>query len=153
MSNHYCIDFKYLRSCVNWKLTLKAINISRCFTSLEDLAELALRAPSGLGSGEMSCMAIAFQIRSAFMTDEKKARKFASEKLALVVETTPKLYGWLHYNMHLSDGDHMDVISEHERHESMPLTRFFSEAFETAMHYRVMKKLCINVLSSNTSDK
>jgi hypothetical protein len=32
MSNHYGIDFKYLRSCVNWKLTLKAINISRCFT-------------------------------------------------------------------------------------------------------------------------
>jgi predicted nucleic acid-binding protein len=121
--------------------------------SLEDLAELALRAPSGLGSGEMSCMAMAYKIRSAFMTDEKKARKFAEKKLALVVETTPKLYGWLHYNMYLNDGDHMDVISEHEHHESMPLTRFFSEAFETAMHYRVMISLYSNALPSNMSDK
>ena len=115
-----------------------AFPIQEC--ALDDLVELARIAPSGLGSGEMSCMATAYRIRIiAFMTDEKKARKFAFNKLALIVETTPKLYGWLHYNMYLSDGDHEDVISEHERYEAMPLTAFFSEALETARHYRVMK--------------
>lgn len=42
---------------------------------LEDLAMLARMAPRGLGSGELSCIATAYRIRTiAFMTDEKKAR-------------------------------------------------------------------------------
>lgn len=115
-----------------------AFPIQEC--ELDDLVELTRIAPSGLGSGEMSCIATAYRIRSiAFMTDEKDARKFASNKLALIVETTPKLYGWLHYRMYLSDGDHEGVISEHERYERRPLTAFFSEAFQTAMQYRIMK--------------
>lgn len=114
-----------------------AFPIQEC--DLDDLVELARIAPSGLGSGEMSCIATAYRIRSiAFMTDEKKARKFASEKLALVVETTPKLYAWLHYNLFLCDGDHQDVIREHEHHEKMPLTKFFDEAYETALRCRIM---------------
>ncbi|MDI1231739.1 MAG: hypothetical protein PSU93_11370 [Methylobacter sp.] len=114
-----------------------AFPIQEC--ELEDLVELARQAPSGLGSGEMSCIAMAYRIRSiAFMTDEKKARKFASGKLSLVVETTPKLYGWLHYKLFLSDGDHDDVIREHEYYEKMPLTKFFAVAFEEALRCRLM---------------
>ncbi|PPD50573.1 MAG: hypothetical protein CTY13_01485 [Methylobacter sp.] len=105
---------------------------------LDDLAELARQAPSGLGSGEMSCIAMAYRIRSlAFMTDEKKARKFAESKLDLIVETTPKLYAWLHYKQHLSDGDHAEIINEHENYEKMPLSKSFQEAYEAALHHRL----------------
>jgi len=107
---------------------------------LEDLAELARNAPSGLGSGEMSCIATAYRIRSiAFMTDEKKARKFAEKNLSLKVETTPKLYAWLHYKLYLSDSDHQDVIDEHEIYEKMPLTKFFEVAFNEALRCRIMQ--------------
>lgn len=108
---------------------------------LEDLAALARQVPKGLGSGEMSCMATAYRIRSiAFMTDEKKARNFASQQLGLNVETTPKLYAWLHYHLHLGDGDHEDVIREHECYETRPLTSFFREAFDEAMRCRLMQR-------------
>lgn len=108
---------------------------------LEDLAVIARLAPRGLGSGEVSCIATAYRIRSiAFMTDEKKARKFASGKLGLHVETTPKLYAWLHYSGHLSDGDHEEIIREHEIYEHRPLTVFFREAFGEAMRCRLMQR-------------
>lgn len=106
---------------------------------LDDLATLVRHAPKGLGSGEMSCIATAYKIRSvAFMTDETKARNFAGSKLGLKVETTPKLYAWLPYHLHLGSGDHDDVIREHEIYESMPLTRFFQLAYEEAMRCRLM---------------
>lgn len=73
------------------------------------------------------------------MTDEKKARKFASRQLGLAVETTPKLYAWLHYHLHLGDGDHEDVIREHETYEDRPLTSFFREAYGEAMRCRLMQ--------------
>lgn len=107
---------------------------------LDDLFMLARQAPKGLGSGEMSCIATAYKIRSiAFMTDEKKARNFASQKLGLKVETTPKLYAWLQYCQHLGDGDHEDIIREHEIYESRPLTLHFQEAYEEALRCRLMQ--------------
>lgn len=116
--------------------SLGAFPVQEC--DLEDLVELAQKAPRGLGSGEMSCIAMAYKLRTiAFMTDEKKARKFADKKLSLLVETTPKLYAWLHYRLFLSDSDHQDVIDEHEKYEKMPLTIFFNEAYEKALHYRL----------------
>ncbi len=106
---------------------------------LDDLVELAHQAPGKLGSGEMSCIATAYRIRSiAFMTDEKDARKFAENKLGLTVETTPKLYAWLHYKQFLSDGDHSEIINEHEIYEKRPLTEFFNEAYEAALRCRLM---------------
>ena len=107
---------------------------------LDDLAVIAQIAPRGLGSGEISCIATVYQIRNiAFMTDDKRAHNFASEKLDLHVETTPKLYAWLHYNCRLSDGDHVEIIREHEFYECRPLTVFFQEAFDEAMRCRLMQ--------------
>lgn len=107
--------------------------------SLDDLADISRLAPRGLGSGELSCIAVAYRVRSiAFMTDEKQARHVASTKFGLNVETTPKLYAWLHYRQHLGGGDHDDVIREHEMYESRPLTQFFREAYEEAMRCRLM---------------
>ena len=70
------------------------------------------------------------------MTDEKAARKFAEEKLQIKVETTPKLYGWLHYKNKLSDSDHSSIIKEHESFESRPLTKFLIDAYEAACAYK-----------------
>ena len=112
--------------------------IQKC--ELEDLILVSQQAPRKLGSGEMSCIAAAYRIRSiAFMTDEKKARKFAAEKLGMSVETTPKLYAWLHFYRHLADGDHGDVIREHESFESRPLTEFFNDAYKEAQRCRLIQ--------------
>jgi hypothetical protein len=108
--------------------------------NLDDLVSLVRIAPKGLGSGELSCMAAAYRIRSiGFMTDDRKARSFASERLQLKVETTPKLYAWLYYHRHLVDGDHEDIIQEHECYESRPLTPFLQQAYKEAMRCRLMQ--------------
>lgn len=107
--------------------------------SLDDLLAISEKAPGRLGSGELSCIATAYRIRSiAVMTDEKLARKYARDSLGLSVETTPRLYGYLHYHMHLSDADHEEIIKEHERFERRPLTQFFNQTFEEAMRCRLM---------------
>ena len=109
--------------------------------SLEDLVDMTRLAPRGLGSGELSCIAVAYRVRSiAFLTDDKQARHVASTKFSLAVETTPKLYGWLHYHQHLGSGDHEDVIREHETYETRPLTRFLRESYEEAMRCRLMAR-------------
>ncbi len=107
--------------------------------SLDDLVDISRLAPKGLGSGELSCIAVAYRVRSiAFMTDEKQAKHVALTKFGLNVETTPKLYAWLHYWQHLGDGDHDEVIQEHEMYERRPLTQFFREAYEEALRCRLM---------------
>lgn len=107
--------------------------------NLDDLLEVIRSAPSGLGSGELSCIAVARRIRAiAFMTDDQDARWFASRNLGLTVETTPKLYAWLHFQRQLTDSDHIEVVREHERHESRPLTKYFCEAYHEALRCRLM---------------
>lgn len=106
---------------------------------LDDLVAVCRIAPAALSSGELSCIAMAYKIRTmAVMTDERQARRFAEEKLGLRVETTPRLYGWLHFNRHLSDGDHPDVLAEHDKYERRPLTEYFKKAYESALQYRLM---------------
>ena len=106
---------------------------------LDDLLFISRKAPVGLGSGELSCIATAYKLTTiAVMTDERQARLYAEQSLRLIVETTPKLYAWLHYNRHLSDGDHEEVINEHEKYERRPLTKYLNEAYETALQYRLI---------------
>lgn len=108
---------------------------------LESLIEVARRAPVGLGSGELSCIATVFRISTmAVLTDDKQARYHAEQRLSLPVETTPKIYAWLHYSRHLSDGDHGDIICEHERYERRPLTKFLNLAYESALQFRLMEQ-------------
>jgi len=105
---------------------------------LEDLLTVSREAPVGLSSGELSCIATAYKVPTiAVMTDERQARHYAEKKLHLIVETTPRLYAWLHYRRYLSDGDHGEVISEHEMYEQRPLTKFFNDAYEAALQYRL----------------
>lgn len=116
-----------------------AFPIQAC--ELDDLLTVSLKAPARLSSGELSCIAMAYRISTiAVMTDERPARHYAEEKLNLRVETTPRLYGWLHFHRHLSDGDHPEIVVEHEQHERRPLTKFFNEAYEVALQYRLMNR-------------
>jgi predicted nucleic acid-binding protein len=107
--------------------------------SLDDLLAVSAKAPGRLGAGELSCMATAYGIRSiAFMTDERLAFRHAEGALGLSVETTPRLYGYLHFKKHLVDSDHRLVIAEHEKFEKRPLTKFLQEAYEEAMRCTLM---------------
>lgn len=117
-------------------LSKNKVSIQHC--DLKDLIKIALLAPKKLSSGELSCIAMSYNLSNiSVMTDEKLARRFSEEKLMLRVETTPKLYGWLHYSLKLSDTDHSDIIKEHELFERRPLTKFFNEAYEVALQYRI----------------
>ena len=101
--------------------------------ALDDLFRVARQAPRALSSGELSCIAVALRSGAfGFMTDEKKARAHALS-LGIPVETTPRLYAWLHFHRHLGDGDHQPIIDEHERHEKRPLTPFLQMAYEAAL--------------------
>jgi predicted nucleic acid-binding protein len=107
--------------------------------SLSDLLAISSNAPGRLGAGELSCMAAAYGVRSiAFMTDERLAVRHAEQVLGLPVETTPRLYGYLHFHKHLNDSDHHEVVIEHERFERRPLTKFLQETYEEAMRCRLM---------------
>jgi hypothetical protein len=107
---------------------------------LDDLEIITREAPIGLGSGELSCIAVAYGTMTfGVMTDEKQARRFAEKHLNLIVETTPRLYGWLHFHRHLLDADHSVVISEHEQFEERPLTKFFQTMYEAALHHKLYK--------------
>ena len=109
--------------------------------SLDDLAVVSNLEISGLGSGELSCMAVAYRVRNiAIMTDDQQARKVASIILKLTVETTPYLYAWLYYRQYLSDSDHSKIITEHETYRTRPLTIFLQEAYEEAMRFRLMDR-------------
>ena len=114
-----------------------AFLMQRC--ELEDLLAVTNAAPAGLSSGELSCIAVVYRVTTmAIMTDEKQARYFARERLRLRVETTPRLYGWLHFKRYLLDGDHAEVVAEHEKYERRPLTKYLNEAYESALQYRLM---------------
>ncbi|MGP6422122.1 hypothetical protein ACTZGP_25510 [Pseudomonas putida] len=134
--NHPTEEQSTLKERLNLALSKKQISIQHC--DLKDLITIALKAPKKLSSGELSCIAMSYNLSTvSIMTDEWLARKFSEEKLYLRVETTPKLYGWLHYNLKLNDSDHADIVKEHESFERRPLTKFFNEAYETALQYRV----------------
>ena len=121
--------------------------------SLADLLTISERAPGKLGSGELSCIAAAYRIRNiAVMTDEKLARRYAQSNLGLSVETTPRLYGYLHYHQHLGGADHDEVIKEHERFEKRPLTQFFNQTFDDAMRCRLMVNMSGSVAKPPTPE-
>lgn len=122
--------------------------------SLKDLLEVSAKAPGRLGSGELSCIATAYGIRSiSVMTDEILARKYAQGTLGLSVGTTPRLYGYLHFHLHLGDTDHDHVIAEHERFERRPLTEFFNRTFSDAIRCRAMANTALTIAAHSVSDK
>lgn len=109
--------------------------------SLADLVYVSQLAPVKLSSGELSCIAVAYGIPTLVaMTDDKRARVFTENKLNLNVETTPRLYGRLHYHRFLTDSDHNEIIQEHEMYEKRPLTEFFKNTYGIALQERLKNR-------------
>ncbi|WP_431689458.1 hypothetical protein [Hahella sp. NBU794] len=129
-------------------------SIQEC--SLEDLLAVSAQAPGRLGAGELSCIATSYSIRSiAFITEEQLAKKYA-KRLNIRVESTPRLYGYLHFHRYLTDADHPDVISEHEKFERRPLTNFLEKTYYEALRCRLMSQQSTDIKpnhSASSSDR
>lgn len=105
--------------------------------SLDEIAELTiLEWRRNLGKGELSSVAFAKRHRQAFMTDDRKAKRLASEVCDdRMVQTTPHLLGWLFYTARLLDPDLLHIIQEHED-VNRPLAKYFREMYHRALEYR-----------------
>ena len=106
---------------------------------VQDLQEIAIiEKRMRLSKGELSSIAFAQKTRQAFLTDDQKARKLASGIIEpAMVQTTPHLFGWLHFHWHLTDGDKDAVIAEHESLKR-PLAGQFECMYQEALRYRLM---------------
>jgi hypothetical protein len=71
---------------------------------LSDL-ETLLEQRQRLGKGEISSIAFAMRFRQAVLTDDQKARRFATDSGHEAVQTTPHLFSWLIYSRRLADSD------------------------------------------------
>lgn len=106
--------------------------------TIDDLLDLeVLETRKRLGKGELSTIVFAKRTALAIITDDQKARRLACAELgAATVQTTPQLLGWLVLNQRLSDGDVDRIIVEHQQMQR-PLSKYFREAYELALQYRL----------------
>lgn len=108
------------------------------YLSIEDLQNVSiLEKRRNLGKGELSSIAYSMKINKAFLTDDRKARRFAEDILGKErVQTTPHLFGWLAYKSLILDNDKDGIIAEHVSCER-PLKKDFEKMFYTALEYRL----------------
>lgn len=66
-----------------------------------------------LGYGEISCAALARRLRHAVLTDNKRDFRAIEVLADGLLQTTPRLLGWLYLVGRLTDGDVKDVVEEH----------------------------------------
>ena len=113
---------------------------------IDDLLEVEiLEKRKKLGKGELSSIAFAKRTQQSFHTDDKGARKLASQVLGEKrVQTTPHLFGWLFFKQALSDADKEAIIKEHESC-GRPLRPYFEEMYMRALEYRLMANRGDNV--------
>jgi predicted nucleic acid-binding protein len=103
---------------------------------LEDLRTLALlENRKRSGRGELSTIAFAMRFGTAVLTDDQKARKFASHE-GHAVQTTPHLFSWLIFKGDLGDSDKFVVISEHCALDGI-LKKFLEDAYLLALECRL----------------
>lgn len=109
--------------------------------SIEDLQDIEiLTKRKNLSKGELSSMVFAKRLGHAFLTDDQGARKLASQFMdSSLVQTTPRLFGWLIYEELLNDSDVKLIIQEHEEF-NRPLSPYLLEVYQDAMKFRLLKK-------------
>lgn len=110
--------------------------------TIDDLLDFeVLENRKRLGKGELSTIVFAKRTALAIVTDDQKARRLADVALgASAVQTTPQLLGWLIFTQRLSDWDVGRVIDEHQQMKR-PLSKYFLEAYELALQYRLNASL------------
>jgi hypothetical protein len=121
------------------KKALDRKDVNTYHLSIEDLQEVdILEKRRRLGKGELSSIAFAKRTRQAFMTDDRKALKLANEILGdSMVQTTPRLVGWLCYTGELTDSHISEIVAQHTSMER-PLKPYFEEMYKKAMERRLM---------------
>ena len=105
---------------------------------IEDLQQIErMQTQRRLSYGELSSIAFAKRTQQAFLTDDQKARKLATDNLEKgAVQTTPHLFGWLVFNGILNDADRDQVIAEHEA-MGRPLRPFLERMYVRAVEHRL----------------
>ena len=66
-----------------------------------------------LGYGEISCIAVARRLRQAVLTDNKRDFRAIGGLIDGLMQTTPRLLGWLYLEEQLTDGDVEEIMAEH----------------------------------------
>jgi hypothetical protein len=111
--------------------------------SIEDLIAIANHPNARkLGRGEIAALALARQLRTAFLSDDQGARKMAKSLGAQPAQTTPHLLGWLYFSDKLDDSDVRTVIIEHEARVPANrgrLSRFFKAVYEEACRCKFVR--------------
>lgn len=105
---------------------------------LEDLLDVdVLDKRKALGKGELSSIAFAKRTGQAFITDDQGARELAASYIdKKMVQTVPRLLGWLFFNQALSDHDKNDIILEHVKYHR-PLKKYFEIMYGKALERRL----------------
>ncbi|MGE5620985.1 MAG: hypothetical protein ACM3U0_00295 [archaeon] len=98
--------------------------------SISDLEAIAsLESRKKLSKGELSSIVVAQSNKRAFLTDDQGAKKLARDVLTFsMVQSIPKLFGWLIFTNKLLDSDKEKIIKEHESF-GRPLKKFFEKAY------------------------
>lgn len=109
--------------------------------TIEDLQdEQILKYRKKLGRGELSSIAFAKKTNLCFLTDDKQARKLATEILGKGrVQTTPLLLGFLLFKGYLGDADLETIINDHKNCER-PLEKYFREVHAEAWRIKLLIK-------------
>lgn len=105
---------------------------------IQDLQDVEiLRKRMNISKGELTSIAFAKKTRQAFLTDDQKARKLASEVMECNrVQTIPHLLGWLLFVNYLNDNDMHNIINEHKQLER-PLEKYFLEVYEMVLEFKL----------------
>ncbi|MGB6378035.1 MAG: hypothetical protein WBG24_15075 [Syntrophobacteria bacterium] len=107
--------------------------------NIDDLQDVVLlENRNRLSKGELSSIAFAIKTQQAFLTDDQKARKLATEVMdSAKVQTTPHLFGWLCFTSRLGDGDKDTICKEHIKF-NRPLAQYFEIMYQEALRCRLM---------------
>lgn len=108
---------------------------------IEDVQALAaLPERRLLGHGELSAIAFARRASAAFLSDDRKAQRFAESLLGTrAVQTTPHLLGWLVFHGVLGDSQVDVVLQEHVEVEGT-LGGPLRQMYEEGLRCRLMAK-------------
>lgn len=93
-----------------------------------------------LGCGEISCAALARRLRQAVLTDNKRDFRAIEKLVDGLLQTTPRLLGWLYIVGRLTDGDIKDVIKEHCSSGGQ-MSRIYEQAHREACEQRLMRQV------------
>ena len=121
--------------------------VSRIDLGIDDLQDLIVLArqrglDKRLGQGEISCAALARHLRQAVLTDNKRDFTAIEALTGSVIQTTPRLLGWLYLEGHLTDADVDDLLTEH-RNSGGQMPHVYKQA-----HYEACEKRLVRATSA-----